>query len=169
MTDYTQTTFGYNPPSGAPGELDYHTAMYGADDAATAAVDIPFGRGVFSAAATPNSCALPTTEAEAGRLRGISVKDLSKPSGVGYKTGEDVRISRSGRMRVYFETAIADKAPVYVRITESATGAGDIGQFRGDTDSGKAIAVTAARACALDGVISAAGVNFIEYDFRPGA
>lgn len=169
MSDYTQATFDFNPPTGAPGELeDLQTAMFGEDETFTAGVAIPFGRGVFSAAATPNVCALPTSQAEAARLCGVSVKTQAKPTGQGYVAGEEVRVSRHGRMRVYFETAIADRATVYVRITESTTGAGDLGQFRGDTDSGKAIEVTQARARSRNGVISSAGVGVLEYNFVPG-
>ena len=169
MAVVTQSVFDFNPPAGSAGELeDLQTAMYGEDESYTAGAAIPFGRAVFSAAATPNVCGLPSSEAEVGRLVGLSVKTQAKASGAGYAAAEEVRVSRRGRMRVYFETAVADKASLYVRITESATGAGDTGQFRGDSASGAAILCNSVRARSRNGVIGAAGIGVVEYDFRPG-
>ena len=167
MTDYTQSTFTINPPiAGAVGDIeDFHTAMYGADDSKTTAGTIPFGRAVTSAAATPNVCALPTSGAEANRICGISIADHSKVSGAGYSANEQVRILKNGRIRVYFETAMADQAIPYVRITESAGGAADQGQFRNDADGGKAVACPCARVVSRNGVIAAAGVGCLEVSF----
>ena len=165
MADATQSTFVFNPPVGAAGEIaDYESHNTGKDDSATATVAIPFGRGVTSAAATPNSCALPVDAGTAARFRGVSVKTQGKASGAGYAVGEEVRILRTGRVRVAFETAMTDGAQPYIRITESATGAADQGQFRADADSGKAVVCPGCRVRAVNGVIAAAGIGVLELD-----
>ena len=168
MADATQSTFDFNPPiGGAVGEIaDYETHMSGKDESYTGSVAIPFGRGVTSAAATPNVCALPTDAGTGARLCGIAVRTQAKATGVGYKAAEEVRVLRSGRVRVYFETAMADKAQPYIRITESATGAGDQGQFRADSDTGAAVAARGCIVRSRNGVISAAGIGVLELDLE---
>ena len=168
MADTTQSTFDFNPPiGGAVGELaDYETHMSGKDESFTASVAIPFGRGVTSAAATPNVCALPTDAGTAARFQGIAVRTQAKASGAGYAVAEEVRVLRTGRVRVYFETAMADLAQPYIRITESATGAGDTGQFRADSATGAAIACPGCRVRSRNGVISAAGIGVLELDLE---
>lgn len=167
MADATQSTFVFNPPAGAPGEIeDYESHNSGKDESYTASVAIPFGRGVTSAAATPNVCELPTDSGTAARFCGVAVKTQGKPSGDGYAIAEEVRVLRSGRVRVYFETAMADKAQPCIRVTESTTGAGDLGQFRADTDSGKAVAVPGCMVRSRNGVIAAAGIGVLELDLE---
>ena len=165
MTDYTQTTFVFNPPQGSVGEIaDHETMVSGLSESYTGSVAVPFGRGVTSAAATPNACALPTDAGTAARFRGVAIKTQAKVSGTGYSIAEQVQVLTRGRIRVYFETAIADGAQPYIRITESATGAGDLGQFRADTDSGKAVACVGCRVRSRNGVIGAAGIGVLEVD-----
>lgn len=167
MADTTQTTFVFNPPLGAAGEIeDYASHQSALDESYTASVAIPFGRGVVSAAATPNVCELPVSAGTAARLRGVAVKTQAKASGAGYAIGEEVRVIRTGRVRVYFETAMADGAAPYIRITESAAGAGDLGQFRNDADTGKAVAAIGCRVRSRNGVIAAAGIGVLELDLE---
>ncbi len=160
----TQTTFDVAFYQGQEGDLyDAATAEDGLEDSFAAQVAVPFGRGIVTAAATPNECALPTDAGTAARFAGVSVRDnqVATYSG-GYPIGVQVRALRFGRIWVKAEAAVADLAPVYVRFTESATGAADQGKFRGDTDSGKALLVPGARFRSKNGVVSAAGMVVVE-------
>jgi hypothetical protein len=160
----TQTSFDTTVYQGQEGALyDFSTAADGLEDSKTAGVAIPFGRAVVTAAATPNVCALPTDAGTAARVVGVSVLDQQNATASGgYPVDSEVRVLRFGRIWVKAEGAVADLAPVYIRFTESATGAADQGKFRGDTDSGKALAYTGARFRSKNGVVSGAGMVVVE-------
>jgi hypothetical protein len=167
MADTTQSDFAFNPPMGAPGEYaDYASHSNAINESYTGSVALPFGRGVSSAAATPNVCELPVSAGTAARFAGIVLKNQSKPTGAGYAIGEQVLLARTGRVRVVFETAMADKAQPFIRITESAVGANDMGQFRNDVDGGKAVACPGCMVRAVNGVVAAAGVGVLELNLE---
>jgi hypothetical protein len=160
----TQTTFDVNAYQGQEGALyDFATACDGLEDSKAAGVAIPFGRAVCTAAATPNVCALPTDAGTAARVIGVSVVDNQHATYTGgYPVDSQVRILRFGRIWVKAEGAVADLAPAYVRFTESTTGAADLGRFRGDTDTGKALQYAGARFRSMNGVVSGAGPVVLE-------
>lgn len=165
-----QTSFDKTPYLGQPGQLyDFQTSTDGLELSSTASGSIAFGRGVHSTAAAPNLCALPTTGTDAGRVRGISVLDNRVASGsTGYPDGTMVRLLQRGKVWVFAEGAVNDRAQAYCRITESTTGAADQGQWRGDSDSGKAVAVSGCRFLCVDGTIGASGPVVLEVNLMPG-
>jgi hypothetical protein len=166
MADAVQTTWGSPIVTGLLGEpSDAQTVRQGKEESMLGSGAIAFGRAVCSAASAPNTVYLPTNATDAGRVRGIAMADRTKASGAGYATLDQIRVLKSGRINVYFENSIADLAVPYVRHTESTTGAADQGQFRSDSDAGKASAMTNARCIARNGVTTT-GIGVIEIDFQ---
>lgn len=159
-----QTTFGFSPAEGVIGsEYDFGTSDGDKEVVSkTASAATTFGKGVYTAAATPNVAAVPTSTATAARLVGVTLEDRTKASAAGYAAGEQMRVMKRGRVRVYFETAMTDLATVYCRITSATGDNTDLGQFRGDNDSGRAVICTNARFRAVNGPLTAAGIGVLE-------
>lgn len=157
-----QTTFGFSPAEGVIGSLyDAESVTDSTIVSKTAAAATKFGRGVYTAAATPNVAAVPTSTATAARLVGVTVEDRTKASQAGYAAGDQMRVLKKGCIRVYFETDMADLGTVYCRIITDTDGS-DLGQFRKDNASGKAVICTNARFRAVNGPLTGAGIGVLE-------
>ena len=170
ISSAVQTSFDTTFYAGQPGvQYDFQTSSDGLELSVAASGSIAFGRGVACGSTTPNVGAVPTSEATATRLRGVALCDNRVASGsTGYADGTQVRLLQRGKCWVYSETAIvSDRAQAYVRITESTTGAADQGQFRGDSDSGKAVAMTGCRFLTVNGSMGASGPCVLEVDLMP--
>ena len=142
--DAVQSNYQKFPNQFSVGEIcDFQTATDGIQDGSKAAgVVIPVGCGVFAAAATPNTVALPTSSAEALRCVGVATRDNNAiGSGTaGYPVGWLVNVLRRGQIAVLCETACDDGAQAFLRFTDNGAGK-SIGQWRNDADTGKAVAV----------------------------
>ena len=162
-----QTTFGFSNAPRCIGELyDYDSASGIASQvmSKTTSAQTPFGRAVFSAAATPNVCEVVGGTADVLRVAGVTVADRSLGAGQGYSANTQAKILQYGLISVFFETAMADLQKVYVRYAESTTGAGDSGQFGGSATTGMT-ALAGARFRAVDGPLTASGIGVLECNF----
>ena len=169
VSSAVQTSFDATPYAGQAGmQYDFQTSTDGLEVAKTVSGTLPFGRGVASAVATPNIASLPTTGTDAGRLVGVTIVDNRVASGSGgYLDGTVARLLQRGKVWVFSEGAVNDRQAAYVRITESTTGAADQGQFRGDSDSGKAVLATGCRFLCVNGTIGASGPCVLEVNLMP--
>lgn len=154
------------------GNFDFKQILSGIVDATNGAVQ--FGRLVRVKTA-PAAGSLPvvelpdaTGEVTGDSALGVVVRDLENEvpaSGVfaGYGTGDICSVLRKGRIWVISEDAVsAVMAPVFVRFT--ANGAGkDIGQFRTDADTDKAVALPGAH---FLNTCDAGGLVEIEIDMQ---
>ncbi len=146
MPQLTYTQFPPNPRPGTLSDMGLNLkAITG-----VASVLIPFGRFVQKLVGTDQGIQLPgatfdPTTQGLGPL-GVAMatqaieSQLSGTAPAGYQAKDAVNVARSAAIWVQCETAFdPDTAELYVRITESATGAADNGQVRNDSDSGKAV------------------------------
>ena len=77
-----------------------------------------------------------------------------------YPIYDTVNILRNGKMYVYFETAFnRDTDTLYCRFLANGTGK-EVGQFRNDSDSGKAVAIT--NGFQVFSTLSTAGIGVVE-------
>lgn len=170
VSSAVQTSFDTTFYAGQAGvQYDFQTSTDGLELSVAASGSVAFGRGVACGTITPNIGAVPTNGTDAGRLRGIALADNRVASGsTGYADGTNVRLLQRGKCWVYSETAIvSDRSQAYVRITESTTGAGDQGQWRGDSDSGKAVSVAGCRFLTVNGSMGASGPVVLEVNLMP--
>jgi hypothetical protein len=145
-----QSTFDFRPPVAFEGKVvDFATSTDGLEIGdKVAAVVIPFGRAVFSAAATPKIARLPTTSAEALRMAGVSEFDdnvigsfVANDPTIGVPVGQFVNILARGRIWVRPETTVNDLDPVYVRYTTTTAPGDRLGTFSNASDAGKNVLV----------------------------
>jgi len=162
-TSAVQTTFDAVYPVGQEGTLYSFQDELDALDAGTghATLDIGFGLGVFSAAATPNSLALPASAADVARMVGVSLRSDYVGSGTtGYRSGQNVHIVRKGWVWAYALESVNDQQQASVHIANDA----NRGRFGVTADSNN-IAVDYAR---WRTTRTGAGLALLEVNFSAG-
>lgn len=131
-----QTTMTAEPAIGLPGQI-YDSGVFHDIVTCIAQEDIPFGcwcriNGQY--AELPDS-----TGEVTGKTGGVAVRDPSRPSGVGYKTGDVMQVLKTGRIWITTEQAIGNQVAPFVRF---ATGTGtQKGAWRADADTATAVAL----------------------------
>lgn len=123
------------PAAGAPG-MEYDC---GFNDVVTgrAAEDIPFGRYVVRSA--EGDWELPDSLAEiTANDGGVALIDATAKSGVGYLSGDAIRVLVRGRVWVQTEQTVAQSDPAFVRGLIATTEVK--GAFRADADTANAVA-----------------------------
>ena len=102
-----------------------------------------------------------TRDVLAGMSLATQAKEQALSTGiVQYMSTEPVSVGNEGRGWAYAEEAVTSDDPVYCRFLANGTGK-DPGQFRKDSDSGKAVLVTRAK---FVSTATAAGPVKIEFD-----
>lgn len=119
-----------------------------------AKTDIKFGRlCVYKTASGAPYADLPTLTGEitAGTALGVSLWDPVKeqtsiPGSTSgkYLAGEPIALVRKGRVTVNCEVSCVEGAAVFVRFTSDGGSNTDLGTFRHDADTGKAVALPGA-------------------------
>jgi len=104
--------------------------------------NIYYGRMVKRIAASASQIGQPTTDAD--DYKGVALRDLAD-SGKGYfEAGKAVPVITNGNVVVEVDQDVTADDPVYVRFT-TAGGGLDLGVFRKDADTNKAVLITNAR------------------------
>lgn len=150
----SQTSYSVDVPAlGPEGSLN-NSAPSDVMGTKIAKTDIKFGRlCVYKTASGSPFADLPTQTGEitAGTALGVSLWDPVKmqtvipgaTSGL-YAAGEPIALVRKGRVTVNCEVSCVEGASVFVRFTSDGGSNTDLGTFRHDADSGKAVALPSA-------------------------
>ena len=150
----SQTSYSLDTPTLGPEGSIKNTAFCDIMGTKIAKTDLKFGRCVvFKTASGTPFADLPTATGEVtgGTALGVTLWDPAKvqstipgaTSGL-YLAGEPVAIVRKGRITVRSEAACTEGTAVFVRFTSDGGSNTDLGTFRSDADTAKAVALPGA-------------------------